>query len=357
VPFKGVDLWRWQYFEGVACPDAITIPVDDPTAWQLYPRYRHVYSKLFICESQGIPNGPHGVMPAAYPVFSKPSTNLHGMGIGSRVIRSAAEMEASFTPGHMWMPMLRGPHVSTDVAVVRGRARWCRHATGYALPCGMFDYWTLHARPRPRLGGYLGRWIQRYLPGFTGIANIETIGGKIIEAHLRMGSEQWVDLNGSGWLERVVRLYTAGRWQFDARPRTGYSVALFGRHGVAYAIDPDAVDELRRIAGVSSIQITFDRNRPWEQHAMPPGGFRLAIVNCWDLAVGCLVRRRLTTLFRSPPEHAASRPAVLETWGAVGGDLAARLNGRPPHAGGRVDRGAPLRGAAAEGSVPRASGR
>jgi len=32
---------------------------------------------------------------------------------------------------------------------------------------------------------------------------------------------------------------------------------------------------------------------------MPPGGFRLAIVNCWDLAVGVLVRERLTRMFRS----------------------------------------------------------
>jgi hypothetical protein len=31
---------------------------------------------------------------------------------------------------------------------------------------------------------------------------------------------------------------------------------------------------------------------------MPPGGFRLAIVNCWDLAVGLLVRERLARLLR-----------------------------------------------------------
>ena len=351
MPFKGVDLWRWQYFEGITCPDSVTIPVDDSTAWQLYPQYRHVYSKLFICESQGIPNGPHGVMPTEYPVFSKPSTNLHGMGIGSRVIRSAAELEAGFTPGHMWMAMLGGLHVSTDVAVVRGQARWCRHAIGYALPRGMFDYWTVHARPRPRLSGYLGRWIQRHLPGFTGIANFETIGGKIIECHLRMGSEQWVDLNGPGWLQSVVRLYTAGRWQFGTPPRTGYSVVLFGQHGVVYAIDPDAVNELRRSPGISSIQITFDRSRPREQHAMPPGGFRLAIVNCWDLAAGCAVRRRFTALFRSL-EHTASRPAALERWTAVGGDLAARLNGRPPHAARGATFRAPSKRAVAKGRAP-----
>ncbi len=31
---------------------------------------------------------------------------------------------------------------------------------------------------------------------------------------------------------------------------------------------------------------------------MPPGGFRLALVNCWDLQAGLAVRERLKRLFR-----------------------------------------------------------
>jgi len=293
----------------------VVIPIDDPTAWRLYPSYRYVYSKLFMCDTQGIPNGPHGVAPSAFPVFSKPSTNLHGMGIGGRVIGSAAELEARFTPGHMWMALLTGRHVSTDVALARGRPRWWRHATGHALPRGMFDYWTIHARPRPHLERYLDRWIGRHLRGFTGVVNFETIGGKIIECHLRM-SEQWVDINGPGWLESVVDLYTDNRWRFTHRPRTGYSVVLFGRHEVVYSIGRGVVDTLRRAPGVSSIQITFDPARPREQHAMPPGGFRLAIVNCWDLAAGLSVRERLRSLFppvdlngRRVPEGGAPPPS------------------------------------------------
>jgi hypothetical protein len=297
MPFEGVDPWRWQYFEGVFCPDSVVIPCDDPTGWRVYPRHRDVYSKLFICDSQGIPNGPHGVMAKTFPVFSKPVMNLHGMGIGGRVIRSAAELAAHFTPGHMWMELLTGPHVSTDVALADGRPRWWRHATGKTVPGGMFDYWTVHARRRPRLERYLERWGDRYLRGLTGIVNFETIGGKIIECHLRMGSEQWVDINGPGWLESVVELSWHGRWQFSHRAKTGYSVALFGRHEAVYTIDLRAVEKLRRAPGVSSIQITFDPAKPRAQHAMPPGGFRLAIVNCWSLRTGLAIRERLKGLF------------------------------------------------------------
>ena len=38
--------------------------------------------------------------------------------------------------------------------------------------------------------------------------------------------------------------------------------------------------------GVSSVQITFHEDRAPEHHAMPPGGFRLAIVNAHSLAAG-----------------------------------------------------------------------
>jgi hypothetical protein len=46
---------------------------------------------------------------------------------------------------------------------------------------------------------------------------------------------------------------------------------------------------------------------------MPPGGFRLAIVNTWDLAVGLAVRDRLAQAFT--PIH--PRPAPAETVGTA----------------------------------------
>jgi len=294
--FQGVDLWRWQYFEGVALPPSLVIPVDDPTGWVLYPAYRRVYNKLFICDSQGIPNGPHGTMPNRFPVFSKPMMNLHGMGAGGRIIRSAAELEAHFTPGHMWLKLFTGRHVSTDAALLNGRVRWRRHTVGKPLPGGTFDYWTILARPLPKLEGYLDRWIRRNLAGFTGLVNFESMGGAIIEVHLRM-SEQWIDLNGPGWLRSAIDLYAHGRWSFAGRPVTGYSIVLFRRHGPHAWIDPAAVATLRGVPGIASIQITYDPSRAPEQHAMPPGGFRLAIINAWDLAAGLAVRDRLKRLF------------------------------------------------------------
>jgi hypothetical protein len=97
----------------------------------------------------------------------------------------------------------------------------------------------------------------------------------------------------------VIRLYAEGKWVFADRVRAdGFSVVLFGAHGRSYRHPPAALIEgVRRMPGVSSVQITFHENRLPERHAMPPGGFRLAIVNAWSLKVGIAGRNRLSGAF------------------------------------------------------------
>jgi hypothetical protein len=231
-------------------------------------------------------------------VFSKPITNLKGMGIASRVLSSLAEYEASLTPGHMWMALLDGRHVSSDVAVVDGEPRWWRHVTGEPSGEGTFDHWTVHAARDGGIEDYCGTWIRRHLKGYTGILNTETIGGRMIEVHLRM-SDQWPDLYGAGWVDALVRLYRERRWDFaDHDRRDGYSVVLFGPHGPRYRHPPGALAaQVGQMPGVSSVQITFHEDKEPERHAMPPGGFRLAIVNAFDLHAGRAGREMLRTHF------------------------------------------------------------
>jgi len=298
MPICEADPWRLQYFAHVDCAGDVMIPTEDADAWVWYPRHRWVYDKVAVALSQGIAAAPHGVEPPSYPVFSKPISNLKGMGVGSRLLRSAAEYAAHYAPGHMWMSWLHGRHVSSDVAVVDGRPVWWRHATGKPDRDGTFDYWVIHAAPSEEIETRCGAWIAANLPGYTGLLNLETIGGSIIEAHLRF-ADQWPDLYGAGWVEAVVRLYRDGRWEFpDHDRRDGFSVVLFGPHGPRYRHPPPALAEAVRAApSVSSVQITFHEDREPDRHAMPPGGFRLAIVNCHDLASGLAARERLRAYF------------------------------------------------------------
>jgi hypothetical protein len=298
MPICEADPWRMQYFEHVACPADVLISTEDADSWVWYPKYRWIYDKVSVALSQGLEAAPHGVEPKRYPVFSKPITNLKGMGVGSRALRSAADYVTHYAPGHMWMTLLEGRHVSSDVAVLDGRPVWWRHTTGEPGAAGTFDYWTVHAQHDSAIEQHCGAWIEKHFGGYTGMLNLETIGGRIIEAHLRF-ADQWPDLYGKGWVEALVRLYEHQRWDYpDDDRRDGYSVVLFCPHGSRYRHPPEAlVDEVRAMPQVSSVQVTFHENRPPDQHAMPPGGFRLAIVNCFDLAVGKAARDKLRAFF------------------------------------------------------------
>jgi len=48
---------------------------------------------------------------------------------------------------------------------------------------------------------------------------------------------------------------------------------------------------------VSSVQITFHEDKDPSEHAMPPGGFRLAVVNARSLAGGIAGRELLRMHF------------------------------------------------------------
>jgi hypothetical protein len=164
----------------------------------------------------------------------------------------------------------------------------------------MFDYWTVLGAARPEIEAYCGDWLRRNMAGYTGMINFETIGARIIEAHLRF-SDQWPDLYGKGWLEALVRLYENSEWRFaDESRRDGYSVVLFGAHNIQYRHPPRSlVEELLQTPDVSSIQITFHEDKAPRAHSMPPGGFRLAIINCWNLQTGFRLRERLALSYWS----------------------------------------------------------
>ena len=156
----------------------------------------------------------------------------------------------------------------------------------------------MRAEPDDAIEANCGAWLGKNLARYTGMLNLETIGGTIIEAHLRF-ADQWPDLYGPGWVEAVAGLYERGVWDFYDDDRCeGYSFVLFGPNGRHYRHPPkDLIDEIKRMPGVTSVQITFHEDRDAASHAMPPGGFRLAIVNGFDFEKTLAARERLRAYF------------------------------------------------------------
>jgi hypothetical protein len=106
-------------------------------------------------------------------------------------------------------------------------------------------------------------------------------------------------LYGPGWVESLVRLYAGGGWVFDdSGRRDGFSVVLFGPHGPAYRHPPaELVEKACAIDGVSSVQVSFHQDRDPAQHSMPPGGFRLVVINAWTVDAGRAARDLLQPAF------------------------------------------------------------
>ncbi len=298
MPICERDPWRFQFFEKARCPANVFIPTDDTDCAEWYPEQSWIYDKLEIARSQDIRSGTCEYPPSKFPVFLKPNINLKGMGIDSRAIFSKAEFEKHSKSGQMWMELFEGEHISTDCAIVLGDIKWIRHATGVAWHEGMFKHWIIHARPMPELENFLRNWAKQHMSSYVGMMNFETIAGHIIECHLRF-ADQWCDLYGSHWLENLIDLYAKNCWNFDtSHDVEGYSVPLFAGHGGQFCHPPQqAQAKIRAMPLVTSLQITFHELRADELHPMPPGGFRLGIINSTNLEAGVQARLELAKFF------------------------------------------------------------
>jgi hypothetical protein len=106
-------------------------------------------------------------------------------------------------------------------------------------------------------------------------------------------------LYGDQWFDALVKLYSEGEWHLDDVPkRQGYSVPLFAKHGLVPQHPKEELQHIiRNLTDVASLQITFYPSKAGSAHPMPPGGFRLGIVNCWDLEAGLKARKLLATGF------------------------------------------------------------
>ena len=206
--------------------------------------------------------------------------NLRSMGAGSLPIPDIETYRASLNPGHFWCTLLTGAHVSTDAAIVDGKAVWWRHATGATAPGGTFDHWHIHAEADAGHRGLVRR--------------LDPQAPRRLHRHGQLRNHRQPHHRGASALRRPMarplrprlgrspgpplRRPANGRSTTPAAP-TATASCCSARTAPPTATRRTAVDAARRIEGVSSVQISFHQDRDPAQHSMPPGGFRLAIIN------------------------------------------------------------------------------
>jgi hypothetical protein len=164
----------------------------DKEAWVAYPGARDFYDRAWLAGQLGYLNGPPGSTPADFGrYFVKPVLNLLGMGVGAHPIDYAPEKDFRVPPGYFWSAFFEGEHLSIDYRWDARRSRW------KPMCCvkGFFDglrplRWIMQPRRRrlPALPALFSQIASRCAARRL---NVEFIGGKVIECHLRSGLGDW----------------------------------------------------------------------------------------------------------------------------------------------------------------------
>lgn len=274
--FTTPEQWEAKYFDGIDTR-GVTIPVDDVTAFQHFKNKNWVYNKIALMHSQHIDAYPHGVIPTSFPVFSKPITNLWGLGLGAKILREW-NPDTDYIPGHFWMPYLSGEHFSVDVVVKDGMVLWTATAEGNTNDVVPFTHWKITPETPPAVLATIEEWVCLHLSKHTGVVNFEIIGNTIIECHLRM-SCQWVVFYGKEWLKEVVNLYANGQWSHPLSARAGYSLPLWKWQPGIYTISNGWEGKIQHLdVDIQIINEGEPSSTKWGKTVT-----RVAVVNCSDL--------------------------------------------------------------------------
>lgn len=161
---------------------------EDVEAWQNYPQYRKWFNKLYVADILGYVCGPAGIpVPKTNEYVVRPIYNLGGMGVGASIKILKPKDIDQVPPGYFWVEVFKGIHYSIDYVKEDGEFKQLNCYIGTNTPdnLSLFSSWkkSNHQYSLP------AKLKQINVPRL----NIEVIGNKIIEVHLRNGFDHMME--------------------------------------------------------------------------------------------------------------------------------------------------------------------
>jgi len=178
MTFIGIDT-KDTVFETVE-PN-VDIPLDDTTAYKMYPKYNWVYSTSRLLDMQGVEWAPF-------------STSALTDGRAEFPVNDIAK-------GNIYTQPLTGEELTTDVAVLKGHIVWAKHHKDNE----MLD------ELRGDIELVISALTTLHFKKFAGIISVDSIGTKLVAVRLRMTTEM-VEQYPEDWLKRVLRIYNRRPW-------------------------------------------------------------------------------------------------------------------------------------------------
>jgi hypothetical protein len=176
---------------------------EDYQAWEQYPEYRWIFNKLELALKLGYKAGPACVpvpntSSTLFKAIIRPIYNLYGMGINAKVRTFRPMIDNEFiinhgfiSPGHFWCEYFEGKHYSIDYKKTNQPKGSIWAWEPFCAIVGekeennltRFTKWTRIDPPKMLLPSFLNKIVN------VDFLNVECIGDKIIEVHLRTGND------------------------------------------------------------------------------------------------------------------------------------------------------------------------
>ena len=165
--------------------------MQDDNAYLKYPQHRKWFNKLWLSEKLGYNCGPGGLAPEKDGIYVvRPIYNLSGMSVGATVKNIKAGDDRQVPAGYFWCEYFDGPHYSADYKWEYDRdhimGEWkepwkgqsCWEGTNMPVNLTKFVEWKRsdYIPPVPN---------ELVELRDVGHINVEFIGDKVIEVHLR----------------------------------------------------------------------------------------------------------------------------------------------------------------------------
>lgn len=160
--------------------------MNDSDTWKKYPNLRWTFNKLELSLRLGYICSPSGIIPPYNGEYCiRPIYNLGGMGAGAKIQYLSNNKIPDIPAGYFWCEKFSGPHISVDYSKENEQWKPVFSCQGYRdknNPLYKFDRWKKIKNPNYELPQFIKDIDADKL-------NIEFIGDKIIEIHLRHGSD------------------------------------------------------------------------------------------------------------------------------------------------------------------------
>lgn len=197
--------------------------MQDNDAYLKYPEHRNWFNKLWVAEKLGYKCGPAALAPEEDGVYVvRPIYNLSGMGVGATVKEIKAGDTTQVPAGYFWCEYFEGPHYSADYKWQYDRdhiwGHWKEPWKGQSCYEGINMPINLSKFYEWKRSDYIPK-VPDQLVELSKVEhiNVEFIGDKVIEVHLRQSPDPKYDHIVPVWASDLgpkKQMYEMHNYQF-----------------------------------------------------------------------------------------------------------------------------------------------